>query len=197
MVRAGTRDRKPVRAGMSHHTLGSVGKGSAMTVIERLYDNAWYVANASPTARDQLAAAVTRAWMEREAAVSDATRARSVSGVSPARSALALSIGNTSQAAYDRARSRAAEAARCTDIIGGHAFSVRREAHPQQAMTVEVASCTLLRRASLSVSRRGEEWYAVLHDPQDRKRPSFTTTLGTDPWAALHQACDWIVSGQF
>jgi hypothetical protein len=167
-----------------------------MTVIERLYDNAWYVANASPTARDQLAADVTRAWMEREAAVSDAARARSVSGVSPARSALALSIGNSSQAAYDRARARATEAARCTDIIGGHAFTVRREVHPDQAMTVEIASCTLLRRASLSVGGRGQEWFAVLHDPQNRHRASFTTTLGTDPWGALHLACDWIVSGQ-
>jgi hypothetical protein len=167
-----------------------------MTVIERLYDNAWYVANASPSARDQLAADVTRAWMDREAAVSDAARARSVAGVSPARSALAFSLGNTAQATYDRARSRAAEAARCTDIIGGHAFTVRREVHPNHGMTVEVSSCTLLRRASLSVSARGEEWFAVLHDPQGRNRESFTTTLGTDPWAALHQACDWIVSGQ-
>jgi hypothetical protein len=166
-----------------------------MTVIERLYDNAWYVANASPAARDQLAADVTRAWMEREATMSDATRACSVAGVSPARSALALSLHNTSQAAYDRARSRAAEAARCTDIVAGHAFSVQREIHPKSAMVVEVSSCTLLRRATLSVNGRGEEWYAVLHDPQDRYRESFTTTLGTDPWSAFHQACEWIVSG--
>ena len=167
-----------------------------MTVIERLYDNAWYVANASPTARDQLAADVTRAWMDREAAMSDAARACTVAGVSPARSALALSLHNATQAMYDRARSRAAEAARCTDIIAGHAFSVRREVHPHQAMTVEVESCTLPRRASLSADGRGAEWYAVLHDPRARHRESFTTTLGTDPWNALHQACEWIVSGQ-
>ena len=167
-----------------------------MTVIERLYDNAWYVANASPTARDQLAADVTRAWMEREAAMSDAARACSVSGVLPARSALALSRNNVSQAGYDRARSRAAEAARCTDIVAGHAFSVRREMHPNSAMTIQVTSCTLIRRASLSVSGRGEEWYAVLHDPQGRQRESFTTTFGTDPWEAFHRACEWVVSGQ-
>ena len=167
-----------------------------MTVIERLYDNAWYVANASPAARDQLAADVTRAWMEREAASSDATRARSVAGVSPARSALAFSLGNATQAGYDRARSRAAEAARCTDIIGGHAFTVRREVHPRGAMTVEVASCTLIRRASLSTSGRGEVWNATFHDPQGRHRESFATTLGTEPWEALHLACEWIVSGQ-
>jgi hypothetical protein len=166
-----------------------------MTVIERLYDNAWFVANASPAARDQLAAVVTRAWMEREATMSDAARACSVAGVSPARSALALSLHNTSQAAYDRARSRASEAARCTDIVAGHAFSVQREIHPKSAMVVEVSSCTLMRRATLSVNGRGAEWYAVLHDPQDRYRESFTTTLGTDPWAAFHQACEWIISG--
>ena len=167
-----------------------------MTVIERLYDNVWYVANASPTARDHLAADVTRAWMEREAAMSDAARACSVAGVSPARAALALSLHNASQAAYDRARSRASEAARCTDIVAGHAFSVRREMHPKSAMVVAVASCTLMRRASLSVGGRGEEWYAVLHDPHGRHRESFTTTFGTDPWEAFHRACEWIVSGQ-
>ena len=167
-----------------------------MTVIERLYDNAWYVANASPTARDQLAADVTRAWMEREATMSEAARACSVAGVSPSRSALALTLHNASQAGYDRARARAAEAARCTDIVAGHAFTVRREVHPYGAMTVEVASCTLLRRASLSVSGRGEEWNATLYDPQRRYWESFATTLGTDPWDALHRACDWIVVGQ-
>ena len=167
-----------------------------MTVIERLYDNAWYVAHASPTARDQLAADVTRAWMEREATMSDAARACSLAGVSPARSALALSLHNSSQAGYDRARSRAAEAARCTDIIAGHAFTVRREVHPYGAMTVEVTSCTLIRRASLSVAGRGEEWNVTFYDPQGRHRESFSTTLGTEPWEALHQACEWIVSGQ-
>ena len=167
-----------------------------MTVIERLYDNAWYVANASPAARDLLAADVVRAWMEREATMSDAARACSVAGVSPARSALALSLHNSTQAQYDRAKSRAAEAARCTDIIAGHAFTVRREVHPNGGMTVEVLSCTLIRRASLSVRKRGEEWNATFYDPQGRHRESFATTLGTEPWEAVHRACEWIVSGQ-
>lgn len=166
-----------------------------MTVIERLFDNAWYVANASPTARDQLAADVTRAWMERETAMSDAVSACSVSALAPARSALALSFNNAAQAAYDRARSRAAEAARCTDIISGHAFCVRRDVHEHGGMTVEVTSCTLIRRASLSVSGRGQEWYATFFDPQG-KRESFSTALGTEPWHALHTACDWIISGR-
>lgn len=166
-----------------------------MTVIERLFDNAWYVANASPTARDVLAADVTRAWMDREAAMSDAARACSVAGVSPARSALALSLNNATQAAYDRARSRAAEAARCTDIVAGHAFSLRREVHPYGAMTIEVTSCTLVRRASMSLSGPGQEWNATFYDPQSRREP-FSTTLGTEPWEALHTVCDWVVSGQ-
>jgi hypothetical protein len=167
-----------------------------MTVIERLYDNAWYVANASPGARDPLAADVTRAWMEREAAREDAERARGVANLSPARSALALSLGNSRQAGYDRARSRAAEAARCTDIVLGHAFTVKRELHPSGAMAVEISSCTLLRRASLTAAGRGEVWSGLFHDPQNRHVGSFTTTLGTDPWDAFHQACEWIVSGQ-
>ena len=170
-------------------------RGSVMTVIERLYDNEWYVANATPAARDLLAADVTRAWMDCEAAREDAMRARTVADLSPARSALALSLGNSRQAGYNRARSRAAEAARCTDIVLGHAFTVKRENDPSGAMTVEISSCTLLRRASLRTAGRGAEWTALFHDPQ-RPRDPFPTTLGTDPWDAFHQACEWIVSGQ-
>ena len=168
-----------------------------MTVIERLYDNAWYVANASQSARDKLAADVTRAWMDCEAAREAAMRARTVADLSPARSALALSLGNSRQAGYDRARARAAEAARCTDIVLGHAFTVKRELHSSGAMGVEISSCTLLRRASLTASGRGEMWSGLFHDPQARSREPFSTTLGTDPWDAFHQACEWIVAGQF
>jgi len=168
-----------------------------MTVIERLYDNAWYVAHAAPGMREALEADVTRAWMAREAALDLANRARTVSGVAPARSALAFSLGNTSQAEYARARARAAEAARCTDIIGGHAFTVVREAGPHGSMTVEVSSCTLTRRVSLSLSRRGEAWMATMHDPDARQLERFQASLGTDPWDALHRACDWITTGAF
>jgi hypothetical protein len=167
-----------------------------MTVIERLYDNAWYVAHAAPSMREQLDADVTRTWMAREAAVEDATRARTVSAVSPARSALALSMGNITQAQYDRARSRAAEAARCTDIIGGHAFTIRRELGAEGAMRVEVASCTLARHATLSLGARGEAWVGEMYDPQSRTVPRFSTVFGTDPWEAVHRACDWITTGR-
>jgi hypothetical protein len=165
-----------------------------MTVIERLYDNAWYVANAAPSAREELQAAVTKTWMDRESAAEDATRARSVAALAPARWAVALSLGNAAQATYDRARARAAEAARCTDIVAGHAFSVTRTPGVDGAMTIAVASCTLARRATLSVSRRGEPWSAVLHDPASRQRERSTTVLGVDPWDALHWVCEWITT---
>lgn len=167
-----------------------------MTVIERLYTNAWYVVHAAPDKREELAADVTRTWMAAEAAVDDANRARTVSGLSPARSALALSLGNSAQAEYRRARSRALEAARCTDIIAGHAFSIRRSGERGGPVLVEIASCTLPRTVSLSQAERGGEWTATMVDPQSRHAERFTTLLGSDPWEALHRACDWITSGQ-
>ena len=188
--------REDVTADTPRSSIWFVQGGSVMTVIERLYDNAWYVANASPAARDLLAADVTRAWMDCEAAREDAMRARTVADLSPARSALALSLSNSRKAGYDRARARAVEAARCTDIVLGHAFNVKRDLDPSGAMTIEISSCTLLRRASLRTAGRGAEWSALLQDPQRRNRESFPTTLGTDPWEAFHQACEWIVSGQ-
>ncbi|MDR6863280.1 hypothetical protein [Phycicoccus sp. 3266] len=167
-----------------------------MTVIDRLYTNAWYVTHAAPEKREQLAADVTRTWMAAEAAVEDANRARTVSGLSPARSALALSIGNSAQAEYHRARSRALEAARCTDIIAGHAFTITRTGERGGPVLIEIASCTLPRTVSLSQTQRGGEWTATMTDPQSRHAERFTTLLGSDPWDAMHRACDWITSGQ-
>jgi hypothetical protein len=167
-----------------------------MTVIERLYDNDWYVLNASPAARESLAADVTRAWMDKEAAVEHASRTRDVARLAPGRSALALSLGNAAMAAYDRARARAAEAARCTDIVAGHAFSVSRELAENGGMSVDVASCTLRRKATLSCAGRGDRWLVVLHDPQSRWGESVTRVLSTDPWEAFHSVCEWIVTGR-
>jgi hypothetical protein len=165
-----------------------------MTVMGRLYDNDWYVSHASPSQREQLEADVTRAWMVREAAVEDVERARSVSNIAPSRSALALSMGNVVQAEYDRARARLLEASRCTDIVNGHAFSVHREGG-HGGMTVDIASCTLRRRATLSTMGRGEPWRATLSDPDRRNVAQFTTMFGTDPWDAFHRACEWITTG--
>jgi hypothetical protein len=167
-----------------------------MTVIERLYDNDWYVLNASPAARESLAADVTRTWMAKEAAYEAASRARSVAAVAPHRSAVALSLSSAAQAEYDRARARAAEAGRCTDIVAGHAFSVSRVGSEGGGMTIEVSSCTLLRRATMSASAKGEPWRVVLTDPQSRWDDSLKRTLSTDPWEAFHAVCDWITTGQ-
>ena len=62
-------------------------------------------------------------------------------------------------------------------------------------MTVDIVSCTLLRRATISVGARGHLWTAVLTDPQSRV-PRTTTELGTDPWAAVQRACEWITTGR-
>jgi hypothetical protein len=167
-----------------------------VTVIERLYDNAWYVAHAAPAVREQLAADVTRTWMEAEAAQEELRRARTVAALAPSRSALALSLGNSVRAAHERAKARAAEAARCTDIVGGHAFEIRRTTGPDGAMTMEVHSCTLLRHATLSRPARAAAWQAVLTDPQSRWGERTTTTLGGDAWDALHWTCNWVVTGE-
>jgi hypothetical protein len=166
-----------------------------VTVIERLYDNDWYVAHAAPAAREGLAADLTSAWMERESAVEHAELARSVAGVDPVRCALAMSTSSAAQAALDRARSRQAEAQRCTDIIGGHAFSTSRTSGPNGSMTVEVSSCTLVRRAVLRLARPRERWSVELVDPQSRSGKRIHTVLTADPWEALHCACDWITTG--
>jgi len=166
-----------------------------MTVIERLYDNDWYVANAAPGAREQLAADVTRTWMEAESAQEDVRRARTVANLAPTRTALALSLGNAVKAAHERAKARAAEAARCTDIVAGHAFQISRSNGPDGAMTMEIRSCTLLRQAILARSAKSAAWEAVLVDPQSRWGERTSTTLGGDAWEALHWTCNWIVTG--
>ena len=54
-----------------------------------------------------------------------------------------------------------------------------------------------LRSATLSRSGAGAAWCVSLVDPQARwgSRPS--TTLGGDPWDALHWTCDWIITGTY
>lgn len=167
-----------------------------MTVTERLFDNAWFVAHAAPAVRQELAADVTRTWMDWESAREDANRVRTVAGVSPGRFALALSTGNAVQAEYHRAKMRAEQAARCTDIVAGHAFTISRSRSLGDAMTVDIASCTLLRRATLTVAGRDQAWIAQLEDPQSHWAAVETVTLGPDPWESLHWACDWIVTGR-
>jgi hypothetical protein len=162
--------------------------------MQRLYDNTWYVTHADEATRAELAADVTRAWMAREAAHDAANRARSEGTTTYALSALALSAGNASQAYYDRARSRAAEAARCTDIIDGHAFAITRDSDLGGA-TVTLESCTLGRHVTMRRATGGLTWSATMTDPSSRHAPTFTTDLGPDDPLAERRACDWILTG--
>jgi hypothetical protein len=166
------------------------------TVTERLYDNAWYLANANDAARAQLEADQTRAWMDREDAVETASRARTVASIAPSRSALAHSLGAVAQASYDRARARVARAASCTDIVHGHAFALTRRPGSSGAATIEVASCTLRRRATLSLSGDGGVWTAMLVDPQSRTAERMTVALTADARESLLWVCSWVVSGR-
>lgn len=165
-----------------------------MTVIERLYDNAWYVAHAAPATRELLAVEVMRTRLALEAARADAQQAKGVAGVLPARFAVALSTGNAAQAEHRRAQARAEEAARCTDIVGGHAFTITRAGANDGGMTMEIHSCTLERHVILSVAGPGLGWTAQLVDPHARWGSSETVLLGVDPWESLHWACDWVTA---
>lgn len=163
-----------------------------MTVIERVYDNEWFVSHASPAARAQLAEAVAEAMHECVAAAESAARARQLSS---AAFAVALADANAAQAALDRARARAAAAARCTHIANGHAFHVETTAEGR-ARRLEVRSCTLTRSARLTVNGHGEDWSAVLSDPGARGRADAQVSLGSDPWDALHRMFQWITTGE-
>lgn len=169
-----------------------------MTVMERLYDNTWYVRHCTPAMREQLAADVTRTWMAREAAFEHANHELhgDAGPASPARTALALSLGSAVQAEHDRAKARAAEAARCTDIVAGHAFGIHRTSGSDGAMTVDVESCTLPRRVTLMRTHGNAPWTATMHDPASRHTQRFTADFGTDAWGAQHRACAWIVTGR-
>lgn len=165
-----------------------------MTVTERLFDNEWYVAHAAPATREQLAVEVMRTRLALELAREDAHQAKGVSALRPARFAVALSTGSAAQAEHRRAQARAEEAARCTDIVGGHAFAITRTGAPGGGMTMEIRSCTLARHVTLSVSGPGSGWTAQLVDPFARWGSRETVLLGADPWESLHWACDWVTA---
>ena len=118
------------------------GGGRGMTLVDRLYDNDWYVTSAEQAAHTDLAVEVIRAAQTRDMAAADVERARLIS---PAAVSLALASSNSAQAALDRAQARAAAAARCTHILDGHAFTVQ-DGRSTGTREVNVASCTLERR---------------------------------------------------
>lgn len=164
-----------------------------MTLVDRLYDNDWYVTSVVQSAHTDLAVEVMRAAQARDVAVADVERARLIS---PAAVTLALSSSNAAQAALDRAQARAAAAGRCTHVVDGHAFTVRGGA-AEGTREVTVASCTLDRTATLWPPSEVGVWTAVLRDPASRYAGNSTVPLVADAQESLERACRWIVTGQF
>ena len=93
-----------------------------MRLVERMFDNAWYVASRETPSHEALQAELERALQAHRDASRDLERARAVS---PSAVALALSTLNSTQAALGRAEAKAAAATRCTHVVDGHAFTVR------------------------------------------------------------------------
>lgn len=163
-----------------------------MKLVDRLFDNDWFVASAQPTARADLAAELLRAEQAHDVALADVQRAREIS---PAAVALALSAVNSTQAALGRAQSKATAAARCTHVVDGHAFMVTDVQGVTGAMEFAIASCTLDRTATLRPPADGDGWTARLVDQAARFRPETVVSLGPDPEDAFVQACRWVVAG--
>ena len=75
-----------------------------MRLMDRLYDNDWYVASARPDVQADVAAELLRAAQAHDVAIAEVERARAVS---PGAVVLALSSSNATQAALGRAQARA------------------------------------------------------------------------------------------
>lgn len=166
-------------------------RGGGMKLMERLFDNAWYVASAEETARADLAAELLRAEQAHDVAVAEVQRAREVSYAAVA---VALSSLNSTLAALGRAQTKAEAAARCTDIVDGHAFSVTRIRGVTGAPEVVVASCTLERTATLRSPEGSDVWTARLHDPASGGVPA-SVYLAADAGESFEQACRWVATG--
>jgi hypothetical protein len=163
-----------------------------MTLVDRLYDNDWYVTSVERAAHADLAVEVHLAAQARDTAVADVEQARLIS---PAAVTLALASINSAQAALNRAQARAAAAARCTHVVHGHAFMIGDGA-AEGTPEVSVASCTLDRTAALWPPSDVGVWTAVLKDPAARYGGSATVHLVADEQESLDRACRWIVTGQ-
>lgn len=163
-----------------------------MKLMDRLFDNDWFVSCAQPTARADIATELLRAAQAHDVAMADVQRAREVS---PSAVAIALSAINSTQAALGRAQARAAAASRCTHVVDGHAFNVTEVRGVTGAHEVAIVSCTLERTATLRPPAGGDVWTARLVDPAARYRPEAVVSLGPDPQDSFQQACRWILSG--
>jgi hypothetical protein len=163
-----------------------------MKLMERLFDNAWYVASTEPTVRADIAAELLRAEQAHDVAVAEVQRAREISYAAVA---LALSGVNSTRAALGRAETKAAAAARCTHVVDGHALSVTRSVGVTGIEEVLVASCTLERTATLSPPDTLPVWTARLTDPSDPGAQPRLVRLAADHHESFEQACHWVATG--
>lgn len=164
-----------------------------MKLMERLFDNAWYVSCADPLVRADIAAELLRAEQAHDVAVAEVQRAREVSYAAVA---LALSSLNSTLAALGRAQTRAAAAERCTHVVDGHAFNVSRAVGVTGEAEVVVTSCTLDRTATLRPPAGSPVWTARLVDPSAGGAAP-VVHLGSDERESFEQACRWVALGSF
>ena len=164
-----------------------------MRLMDRLYDNDWYVASARPEVQADVAADLLRAAQAHDVAMAEVERARAVS---PAAVVLALSSTNAAQAALGRAQARARAASQCTHVIDGHAFAVREVTGVTGDRDFVIASCTLERTVTMRPPMGVGRWTAVLIDPGSRHRPDSVVSLSADMDDSFAQACRWIVRGE-
>lgn len=163
-----------------------------MKLMERLFDNAWYVASADPTTRADMAAELLRAEQAHDVAVAEVQRAREISYAAVA---VALSGVNSTLAALGRAQAKAEAAARCTDVVDGHAFTVTRALGVTGAEELTVTSCTLERTATLRPPDTTPVWTARLVDPSDGSAQARLVHLDADGRQSFEQACRWVATG--
>lgn len=164
-----------------------------MRLMDRLYDNDWYVASARPEVQADVAADLLRAAQAHDVAMADVERARAVS---TAAVVLALSTSNATQAALGRAQARARAASQCTHVVDGHAFAVREATGVTGDRDFVIASCTLERTVTMRPPMGVGRWTAVLIDPGSRQRPDAVVSLSSDMDDSFAQACRWVVRGE-
>ncbi len=162
-----------------------------MKLMERLFDNAWYVASADPAVRADIAAELLMAEQAHDVAAAEVQRAREVSYAAVA---VALSGINSTRAALGRAQAKAEAAERCTHVVDGHALNVTEVVGVTGADEVVVASCTLDRTATLRPPADTPVWTARLVDPSAAGAVQ-VVRLATDYDESFEQAGRWVALG--
>lgn len=162
-----------------------------MKLMERLFDNAWYVASADPQVRADIAAELLRAEQAHDVALAEVQRAREISYAAVA---LALSGLSATLAAMGRAQTKAEAAERCTHVVDGHAFRVTQVVGVTGAEEVAVASCTLERTVTLRPPATTPMWTGRLVDPASGAADQ-VVRLSIDYDESLERACRWVALG--